>query len=128
MHKIKKAVAASEAIVKITKSNPSLGERLDEESPDMTIDQATETFDTKYPQVSAVIRQYRLSTREYFVVGRAFSRALDVHDMKRRGELKEYPADLITPENAKFVEKNYDALIALDKKLGECNKTWAAPN
>jgi hypothetical protein len=37
--------------------------------------------------------------------------------MKKQGAIKAYPPNLITPENATFVEQNYDKLAELGKKM-----------
>ena len=37
--------------------------------------------------------------------------------MKRQGAIKAYPPNMITPENATFVEQNYDKLMDLNKKM-----------
>ena len=37
--------------------------------------------------------------------------------MKKQGSIKTYPPNTITPENAMFVEQNYDKLMELNKKM-----------
>jgi hypothetical protein len=37
--------------------------------------------------------------------------------MKMQGAIKEYPPNSVTPENAAFVQQNFDKLKALSRKM-----------
>lgn len=58
-----------------------------------------------------------LSTREYVLVSLAFLNDVMIVGMKKQGMIKEYPANAITPENAAFVEQNFDKLKQVSEKL-----------
>jgi hypothetical protein len=64
------------------------------------------------PAAAAILKTAGLKPREFMVLtGALFSDFVAV-GMKREGKLKEYPPT-ITPENAAFIEKNFDQLQAM---------------
>jgi hypothetical protein len=115
MDKLEKAAAATEQVDALMASNPEMKKRADAESDDATIDQKVKQFDTQFPDATAIIHKNGLSTREYIVVSLALLNDLMMVGMKMQGAIKEYPPDSITPENAAFVEQNFDKI----KKLAE---------
>ena len=118
MDKVDKLVAATEALRKLADSNPSLKQRMEGDSDsNQTIDQKVKYFDTNFPQATAVVHSSGLTTREYVLVSLAFLNDVMIVGMKKQGMIKEYPANAITPENAAFVEQNFDKLKQVSEKL-----------
>ena len=74
-------------------------------------------IDTNFPQVAAVLHSHGLSTREYLLVTLAFINDVSFVGMKKQGMIKDYPPNSVTPENAAFVEANYDKLQQIGQKL-----------
>lgn len=117
MDKLEKAASASQQMNSLMAGNPDLKKRVDAEDDDATIDQKARRFDTMFPEAAAVVRRNGLSTREYIVVSLAFMNDYMVVGMKKQGSIKEYPPNLITTENAAFVEQNFDKLKAIADKM-----------
>jgi hypothetical protein len=118
MDKIQKAANATEAIGKLLAANPTLKKQMDEENGNsQTIDQSVKFLDTKCPQCSEVIKSNGLTTHEYIVVSFAFIRDTMMVGMKKEGMIKDYPPNSITPENATFIEQNFDKLKDLAVKM-----------
>jgi hypothetical protein len=64
------------------------------------------------PAAAALLKSAGLKPREFMVItGALFSDFIAV-GMKREGKLKEYPASL-SPENAAFIDQNFDKLQSL---------------
>ena len=117
MDKVQAAADASEQVNALIASNPELKKRVDADSGDETIDQKAKRFDTSFPDVAAIVRRNGLSTREYVVVTLALMNDYMLVGMKKQGSIKEYPPNAITPENAAFVEQNFDKLKVLIDKM-----------
>jgi hypothetical protein len=118
MDKIQKAAAATDAINKLLAGNPDLKKQMDNEDQNgQTIVQRAKLIDTKYPQVAAVIHSNGLTTREYVVVFQAFISDVMMVGMKKEGVIKEYPPNSVSPENAAFLEQNFDKLKDLTVKM-----------
>jgi hypothetical protein len=118
LDKVEKAVNATEEFNKIVASDPALKKRVDaSDDQDKTIDEKARSFETKFPEAMAVLHRQGLSAREYVVVSLALLNDMLVVGMKKQGSIKEYPANMITSENAAFVEQNYDKLTALAEKM-----------
>lgn len=118
MDKVNKLLAATEAINKLAASNPGLKKRM-QGSPDsdQSIDQKVRYFDSNFPEAVAVVHASGLTTREYVMVSIAFLNDVMIVGMKKQGMIKEYPANAITPENAAFVEQNFETLKQISEKL-----------
>jgi hypothetical protein len=118
LDKAEKAASATEEFNKMVASDPALKKRVDAaDDQDKTIDEKVKSFETKYPEAIAVLHRNGISTREYVVVSLALLNDMLVVGMKKQGSIKEYPANMITPENATFVEQNYDKLSALMSRM-----------
>ena len=116
--KVDKLVVATEALRKLADPTPSLKQRMEGDSDNnQTIDQKVKYFDTNFPQATAVVHSSGLTTREYVLVSLAFLNDVMIVGMKKQGIIKEYPANAITPENAAFVEQNFDRLKQVSEKL-----------
>jgi hypothetical protein len=118
MDKVERLAASYQDFFKLMEAHPEFRKGSDDSK---TLDQKVKTFE-QYPQVTALIHGHGFSTREYLVASVAFISDLMVVGMKKQGSIKEYPADAITPENAAFVEQNYDKLNALYKKMSPPQK------
>lgn len=117
MDKLEKAAAASEQANALIASNPALKKRVDGQSDDASIDQKVRQFDTQFPEMTAIIHRNGLSTREYIVVSLALINDYMMVGMKKQGSIKDYPPNTVTPENAAFVEQNFDKLKAILDKM-----------
>ena len=115
MGKIDNFVAATAALKKLADTDPSLNKQMNADKDDETISQKAADWDLHFPQAAVVVRAHGLSTREYIVITMALINDVMVVGMKKQGAIKDYPPNAITPENAAFVEQNYDAL---QQKLG----------
>lgn len=118
MDKIDKLVAATQALNKLIASDPALKKKMDTNSEeDKSIDQKARRLDAEFPQAAAVLRASGFSTREYIVTSLAFINDVMFVGMKKQGAIKEYPPNSVTPENAAFVEQNFDKLKEISEKL-----------
>ena len=120
MDKVQKLIAAFDAVNKLTAANPALKAKMDADSgPNLTIDQRARSIDANYPQVAAAIHAQSLTTREFIVVTMAFINDVTFVGMKKQGVIQAYPPNSITPENAAFVEANFDKLQQMGQKLSQ---------
>jgi hypothetical protein len=120
MDKVQKLIAAFDAVNKLTAANPALKAKMDADSgPSLTIDQRAKNIDTAFPQVAAAIHAQGLTTREFIVVSIAFINDVTFVGMKKSGMIKDYPPNSVTPENAAFVEANFDKLQQMGQKLSQ---------
>jgi hypothetical protein len=118
MDKVEKTASATEQVNVLLASNPGLKKRVDAESDDdASIDQKVKSFDTKFPEATAIIHKNGLSTREYIVVSLALLNDMMMVGMKMQGAMKQYPPGSVTPDNAAFVEQNFDKLKVLATKM-----------
>jgi hypothetical protein len=117
MDKVEKAASATQEFYQLISSNPALKAQVDAEDTDMSLNDKVRTYETKFPQAIAILHRNGLATREYIVVCLAMMNDVMIVGMKKQGSIKDYPANSITPENAAFVEANYDKLIALAAKM-----------
>jgi hypothetical protein len=122
MDKVEKLVTASQALNKMIAADPAIKTRLDSDSDESgTIDQKVKVMEVDFPQAAAVVHASGLTTRDYIMVGLAFMNDVMIVSMKKGGLIKDYPANSITPENAAFVEQNFDKLKQLSEKLAPPN-------
>jgi ABC-type nitrate/sulfonate/bicarbonate transport system substrate-binding protein len=120
MDKVQKLVAAFDAVNKLTAANPALKAKMDADSgPNLNLDQRAKNIDANFPQVAAAIHAQGLTTREFIVVSIAFINDVSFVGMKKSGMIKDYPPNSVTPENAAFVEANFDKLQQLSQKLSQ---------
>ena len=117
MDKIEKLAASMDAINKLTASDPALKSKMDADNGSKPIDQRAKDIDTNFPQVAAIIHSHGLTTREFMVVTIAYINDVTFVGMKKQGMIKDYPPNSITPENAAFVEANFDKLQQIGQKL-----------
>lgn len=111
MAKVNQFAAATTALAKLVDSNPELKQSMNSgKDDDATFTQKAAEWDLRFPQATAVLRSNGLATREYLVISLALFNDVMIVGMKKQGALKEYPPNSITPENAAFVEQNYDKL------------------
>jgi hypothetical protein len=120
LDKAQKAGAAMQSINQLIAANPSLNAAMNAGSSSTakkSITQQAQDIDSKYPQVSAVIRQNGLQTREFIVITGALINDVGVVSMKKQGLVKDYPAGMITPQNATLIEGNWDAFAQIAAKI-----------
>jgi len=111
MEKVQQFVATTVALHKLRESDPDLKKRMDaEKSDNETMSQEASDLEQHFPQVAELVRKQGITPREYIVMFVALISDVSMVGMKRQGEIKEYPPDSITPENAAFIEQNYDKL------------------
>jgi hypothetical protein len=120
MDKVQKLVAAFDAVNKLTAADPALKAKMDADSgPNLTIDQRAKNIDASFPQVATAIHAQSLTTREFIIVSIAFINDVTFVGMKKQGMIKDYPPNSVTPENAAFVEANFDKLQQMSQKLSQ---------
>jgi len=118
LDKAQKAATAIQSINQMIASNPSLNATLNAgPNGDKPITQVALEVDTRFPQIAAIIKQNGLATREFFVLMGAIMNDVAMVGMKKQGAIKEYPAGMITPENAALIESNWDAFQAIGEKM-----------
>jgi hypothetical protein len=118
MDKIQKAAPATDGINKYLAANPTVKSQMDGENDNgKTIDQQARILDTKYPQVAAIIKSNGLTTREDILVTRAFISGVIVVGMKKQEMIKDYPPNSVSPQNAAFLDQNFDKLQNLAGKM-----------
>lgn len=118
MDKVEKLAAAIDALNQLEAANPALKAKMDAEpDDDQTIDEKVHTLDARFPEAADLVHRNGLTSREYVVVSLAFLNDLAFVAMKRQGALQTYPPGSITPENAAFVQANYDRLQQLSHKM-----------
>ncbi len=118
MDKVEKLAAAIDALSQLEATNPSLKAKMDAEpNDDQTIDQRVYTLDARFPEAADVVHENGLTSRDYIIVSLAFLNDVAFVGMKRQGSLQSYPPGSITPQNAAFVEANYNKLQQLSQKM-----------
>lgn len=121
MDNLAKYDAAARAIGKVMKENPGMKDQMEDETPEHpSIDSSVKDLD-KYPAIVAAIIGTGLSKRDYIVMTGTLMVTVLAVDMKRQGQLKAYPA-AISPENATFVEKNFDKVAAISQRAADAYK------
>jgi hypothetical protein len=118
MDKLQNLAAAMDAVNKMLAADPALKAKVDAGSGNnLPIDQQAKTMDANFPQSAAVIHSHSLTTREFILVSIAYINDVTFVGMKRQGMIQAYPPNSITPQNAAFVEANWDKLQAIGQKL-----------
>lgn len=117
MENVGKFVAASKALVRLSHDNPDLEKDMESQSDARTIEDAVRTTE-KYPAVTAAIKSAGLTTRDFVVMTGTLMGAEMAVGMKKQGQIKQYPPS-VSPENAAFVEQNWDRLNAMMKAVAE---------
>jgi hypothetical protein len=107
---------ASSALMTMMQGDASLKKRFNDEQKNKTIAQTTETIEKNYPNVAGAIRGAGMTTHDYVVMTATIISSAMAVGMKKQGMLKELPPT-IAPENAAFVEQNYERVGALMQKL-----------
>jgi hypothetical protein len=121
MDNLNKYDVAARAIAKVMKENPAIKEQMENESAEHpSIDSSVKTLE-KYPPIAEAIKNAGLSKRDYIVMTGTLMVTVLAVDMKRQGQIKAYPAS-ISPENAKFVEQNFDKVAAIAQRAADAYK------
>jgi hypothetical protein len=109
--KLDKYADAVKAIRKVQKDDPALKKQMDDDNsknPSNTIAGSVATIE-KYPPVVNALKSASLTPRDFVVMTYTLINSAAAVHMKRAGAIKEYP-DSVLPDNASFVEKNYDRI------------------
>jgi hypothetical protein len=109
--KLDKYDAAVKAVHKVQKDNPALKKQMDDDdsrNPSNTIAGSVATIE-KYPPIAKAIRDLGLSPRDFVVMTYTLINSAAAVQMKKAGTIQEYP-DSVLPENAAFVDKNYERI------------------
>ncbi len=118
MDKLEKAANATQQVNAALAANPALKKRVDAaDDTDLTIDQKVKRFDATFPEAAAIVHRNGLGTREYIMVSLALMNDYMLVGMKKQGTIKEYPPNSVTPENAAFVDANFDKLKVIVDKM-----------
>jgi hypothetical protein len=120
MDKIERLAHTSEQLEALIKADPSMKTALNpnnnDSQKDMNLTEAATALSVKYPKAAAVVVANGFTPREYFVALMAvFNDGLWV-GMKKAGQVKDYDPHAITPQNAAFLEQNWEKLEPLLKK------------
>jgi len=117
--KLDKYAEAVKAIRKVQKDDPALKKQMDDDNsknPSNTIAGSVATIE-KYPPVVNALKSAGLTPRDYTLINSAAA----VH-MKKAGAITEYP-DSVLPDNAAFVEKNYDRISKIFNSASDSSDT-----
>jgi N-acetylglucosamine-6-phosphate deacetylase len=109
--KLDKYDAAVKAVHRVQKDNPTLKKQMDDDdsrNPSNTIAGSVATIE-KYPQIAKAIKDAGLSPHDFVVMTYTLINSAAAVQMKKAGTIKEYP-DSVLPENAAFVDKNYERI------------------
>jgi hypothetical protein len=109
--KLDKYDAVVKAVHKVQKDNPALKKQMDDDdsrNPSNTIAGSVATIE-KYPPIAKAIRDLGLSPRDFVVMTYTLINSAAAVQMKKAGTIQEYP-DSVLPENAAFVDKNYERI------------------
>jgi hypothetical protein len=109
--KLDKYAEAVKAIRKVQKDDPALKKQMDDDNsknPSNTIAGSVATIE-KYPPVVNALKSAGLTPRDFFVMTYTLINSAAAVHMKKAGAITEYP-DSVLPDNAAFVEKNYDRI------------------
>jgi hypothetical protein len=120
MDKAQQAATALQSINQLVAANPGLNAALDagsESTGKKPITEQAQDVDTKFPQISAIIKQNGLATREFIVITGAIINDLSWVGLKKKGMIKDYPAGMITPENAALIEANWAAFQQIAARM-----------
>lgn len=106
-----KYAAAVKGIRKVQKDDPVLKKQMDDDNsrnPNNTIAGSVATIE-KYPPVVDALKNAGLPPRDFVVMTYTLINSAAAVQMRKSGAIKEYP-DSVLPDNASFVEKNYDRI------------------
>ena len=118
MDKLQKLADATDAVNKLLASDAALKAKVNASNNDrLTLDQQAKAMDASFPQVAAVIHAHGITSREYILISVAFINDVTFVGLKRQGMIQAYPPNSITPQNAAFVESNWDKIQAINKRL-----------
>ena len=116
MDNLAKFSNVSKTMMKMLHDDPSLNKRFNESQQNKTIAQTTENIEKNYPAVAAAIHGAGLSPHEYVVMTGTIIGTTMAVGMKKQGMIKTIPPS-VSPENAAFVEQNYEKINSLMQSL-----------
>jgi hypothetical protein len=122
--KLDKYAEALKAMRKVQKDDPALKKQMDDDNsknPSNTIAGSVATIE-KYPPVVTALKSAGLSPRDFVVMTYTLINSAAAVHMKKLGAIKEYP-DSVLPDNAAFVEKNYDRISKIFNSASDSSET-----
>jgi hypothetical protein len=122
--KLDKYAEALKAMRKVQKDDPALKKQMDDDNsknPSNTISGSVATIE-KYPPVVNALKSAGLSPRDFVVMTYTLINSAAAVHMKKLGAIKEYP-DSVLPDNAAFVEKNYDRISKIFNSASDTSET-----
>jgi hypothetical protein len=122
--KLDKYAEALKAMRKVQKDDPALKKQMDDDNsknPSNTIAGSVATIE-KYPPVVTALKSAGLSPRDFVVMTYTLINSAAAVHMKKVGAIKEYP-DSVLPDNAAFVEKNYDRISKIFNSASDSSET-----
>jgi hypothetical protein len=125
--KLDKYADAVKAIRKVQKDDPALKKQMDDDNsknPSNTIAGSVATIE-KYPPVVNALKSAGLAPRDFVVMTYTLINSAAAVHMKRAGAIKEYP-DSVLPDNAAFVEKNYDRISKIFNSASDSSENAPA--
>jgi hypothetical protein len=118
MEKVQAAITASVKVNKLLESNAALRKKSDDlDNQHFSLDRRAKAIDTSFPEIAAIVRASGLGTREWLLINMAYVSDMMYVGMKKMGQVKDYPPNTITPENAAFVDAHFDQLSQLGQGL-----------
>ncbi len=118
MEKVQVAITASVKVNQLLQSDPSMKQRSDDmDNQHFTLDRRAKEIDTNFPQIAAIVHASGMGTREWLLVNMAYISDMMYVGMKKMGQVKDYPPNTVTPENAAFVDAHFDELSQLGQGL-----------
>ena len=114
----KRQITASVKVNKLLESNAALRQRSDDlDNQHFSLDRRAKAIDTSFPEIAAIVHASGLGTREWLLINMAYVSDMMYVGMKKMGQVKDYPPNTITPENAAFVDAHFDQLSQLGQGL-----------
>lgn len=122
--KLDKYAAAVKGIRKVQKDDPAQKKQFDDDNsrnPNNTIAGSVATIE-KYPSVTNALKAAGLPPRDFVVMTYTLINSAAAVQMKKTGAIKEYP-DSVLPDNAAFVEKNYDRISKIFNSASDSSES-----
>jgi hypothetical protein len=114
MDKINKLAEVRKALGEYLENNEQASKRMDDDKSLVkgTIAERANAFDTKHPEVAAIIRKKGISTLEYLLANQVLLKAFMLVGAKKHGEIQDYSkaGAGVNPANLTFVEQHWEEI------------------
>lgn len=118
MEKVKVAITTSVKVNQLLERDAALRQKSDDmDNQHFTLDRRAKEIDTSMPQIAAIVHASGLGTREWLLINMAYISDMMYIGMKKMGQVKDYPPNTVTPENAAFVDAHFEELSQLGQGL-----------